>query len=154
MRFATDAGRQIDEAYVEKGLVRFGYQHFPFLGEESRLAAEASECAAEQDAFWEYHDYLFFEKYGGENQGAFAEDNLKQFAADLDLDTEAFNTCLDSGKYTSVVQNERSMLQSIGVRSTPAFLVNGQPVLGAQPFEAFQQIIETELAEAAESTTE
>lgn len=126
-------------------MVRFGYQHFPFLGEESQLAAEASECAAEQDAFWDFHDLLFFEKYDGENQGAFSKPNLKRFASELDLDTEAFNACLDSGKYTSVVQNEKALLQSLGVRSTPAFLVNSQPVVGAQPFEAFQQVIEAEL---------
>lgn len=124
-----------------------GYQHFPFLGEESQWAAEASECAAEQDAFWEYHDLLFFEEYGGENQGAFSKENLKQFAADLGLDTEAFNTCLDSGKYTTVVQNEKALLQSIGVRSTPTFLVNAEPVVGAQPFDVFQQAIESELGE-------
>ncbi len=112
------------------------------------MAAEASECAAEQDAFWAFHDLLFFEKYGGENQGAFSKPNLKQYAADLALDTEVFNACLDSGKYTSVVQNEKALLQSLGVRSTPAFLVNGQPVVGAQPFNVFQQVIETELEES------
>ena len=58
-RFAADAGRQIHEQYVETGLVRFGYQHFAFLGPESQKAAEASECAAEQGAFWPYHDKLF-----------------------------------------------------------------------------------------------
>lgn len=150
MRFAAGAGRQIDEEYVDEGLVRVGYQHFPFLGQESQWAAEATECAAEQDAFWEFHDYLFFEEYGGENQGAFSKDNLKKFAANLGLDTEAFNTCLDSEKHASVVQNEKALLQSIGVRSTPTFLINGQPVVGAQPFEAFQQVIESELNKSEE----
>lgn len=122
-----------------------GYIHFTFLGPESQWAAEASECAGEQSesAFWAYHD-LLFESQNGENQGAFNKENLKQFAADLGLDTETFNECLDSGKYTSVVQSETQLAQSIGVRSTPSFLVNGQPVVGAQPFEQFQQIIEAE----------
>lgn len=122
-----------------------GYRHFAFLGPESQWAAQASECAAEQDAFWEYHDLLFFDQYGGENQGAFSQENLKQFAGDLGLDTEAFNTCLDSGRYESVVTAQRTTAQQLGVRSTPAFLINGQPVVGAQPFETFQQIIESEL---------
>ena len=119
-----------------------------FLGEESGWAAEASECAADQDAFWEYHDKLF-ESQNGENQGAFNKDNLKAFAADLGLDTETFNECLDSGKHTQAVQEATQIAQSIGVSSTPAFLINGTPMLGAQPFESFQQVIDKALAESA-----
>jgi len=129
--------------YVQTGVVRFGYLHFAFLGPESQWAAEASECAAEQDAFWEYHDQLF-DSQSGENQGAFSKDNLKQFAADLGLDTQDFDACLDSGKYASTVEDETQTTQSLGVRSTPTFLINGRPVVGAQPFEVFQQYIEEE----------
>jgi len=125
--------------------VRLGYWHVAFLGEESQWAAEASECAADQDKFWEYHDKLFASQ-NGENQGAFNKDNLKQFAADINLDTAAFNECLDSGKYTQAVQEQTGVANQLGVRSTPAFIINGVPVLGAQPFEAFQQVIEEALA--------
>jgi protein-disulfide isomerase len=124
--------------------VRFGYLHFAFLGQESQWAGEASECAAEQDAFWEYHDKLF-DSQSGENRGAFNKENLKTFAEELGLDANVFNDCLESGKYTTVVQNERQLAQSLGVRSTPTFLVNGKPLIGAQPFEVFKQAIETEL---------
>ena len=115
-----------------------------FLGEESVWAAEASECAGDQDAFWEYYDKLFASQQG-ENQGAFNKDNLKQFAADLKLDTEAFNECMDSGKYTDIVNEQTAGAQQLGVRSTPSFVVNGTPIIGAQPFSAFQQLIESEL---------
>ena len=125
-------------------MVRIGYWHFAFLGQESQWAGEASECAAEQDAFWEYHDYLF-DNHGGENRGAFSKENLKRFADELGLDTEAFNECLDSGRHTQIVQSETASGQQIGIQSTPSFLVNGQPVIGAQPFEAFEQVIEQEL---------
>ena len=121
-----------------------GYQHFAFLGQESQWSAEASECASEQDAFWDYHD-LLFSRQAGENRGAFNQDNLKQFAADLGLNTQAFNACLDSGKYASLVRSETLGAQSIGVTGTPAFMINGRPLVGAQPFEAFQQVIEAEL---------
>lgn len=126
-------------------MVRIGYWHFAFLGQESQWAAEASECAAEQDAFWEYHDYLFV-KQAGENQGVFNKENLIQFAVDLGLEPEQFNECLDSGRNTQVVQSETSAGRQIGVQSTPTFLVNGQPIVGAQPFEIFEQIIEDQLA--------
>jgi protein-disulfide isomerase len=117
-----------------------------FLGPESQWAAEASECAGDQGAFWEYHDYLY-ENQGGENQGAFSKDNLKAFAADLSLDTAEFNQCLDSGKYTEQVQADTNLARQIGATSTPAFMINGQPVLGAQPYEIFEQLFQQLLAE-------
>jgi protein-disulfide isomerase len=129
--------------YVKTGIVRFGYQHMAFLGPESKSAAAASECADEQGKFWEYHDMLFASQ-SGENQGAFNKDNLKKFATDLKLDAAKFNACVDSGKYSATVENDTAFVQSLGVTSTPAFLVNGQPLVGAQPFEAFQKIIESE----------
>jgi protein-disulfide isomerase len=129
--------------YIQTGTVRFGYLHFAFLGPESQWAAEASECAEEQDSFWEYHDRLF-DSQTGENQGAFNKDNLKQLAADLGLNADAFNECLDSGRHNVTVQAETRFSQSLGVNSTPTFLVNGRPVVGAQPFEVFQQYIEEE----------
>ncbi len=124
--------------------MRFGYWYVAFLGQESTDAAEASECAADQNAFWEYHD-LLFEQQSGENQGAFAKDKLKQFAADMKLDTKAFNECLDSGKYTQMVKDLTQTANSLGVQSTPTFVVNGRAIIGAQSYEVFQQTIEQEL---------
>ncbi len=144
-RFYQDVEPQINEQYIAEGKVRMGYIHFAFLGQESFWAAEASECAADQNAFWEYHDKLFTSQ-NGENRGAFNKDNLKQFAADLGLDTAIFNQCLDGGKYTEYVKSQVDMGRQIGVQSTPTFLVNGQAVVGAQPFDAFQQVIESILA--------
>lgn len=118
-----------------------GYFHYTFLGDESLWAAEASECAADQDKFWEYHDYLFTQQ-SGENQGGFSKDNLKAFAAELDLDTIAFNECMDTGKYTQAVQEMSQVARQIGVQSTPSFAINGKALVGAQPFDAFKQVIE------------
>jgi protein-disulfide isomerase len=123
--------------------VRLGYQHYAFLGPESTWAAEASECADEQGAFWAYHDKLFTSQ-NGENRGAFSKDRLKQFAADLNLNASAFNACLEAGKYAALVQSETTSLGSLGVQSTPTFLINGRPLAGALPFEGFSQIIEAE----------
>lgn len=136
--------RQIDEAYVQTGLVRFGYRHLVILGPNSQRAAEASECAAEQGAFWAYHDLLYDPPASGQ-RGSLGEDNLGQLAADLGLDTASFTSCLESGKHAALVRTESAMIQSLGVRGTPAFLLNGQPLVGAQPFEVFQQIIEAEV---------
>jgi predicted DsbA family dithiol-disulfide isomerase len=82
----------------------------------------------------------------GENQGAFSKEMLRQYAVDINLDAEVFNACLDSSKYTELVRKETAAAQQLGVSSTPTFVINGQGLAGAQPFEVFQQIIEAELA--------
>ncbi|NJD58050.1 MAG: hypothetical protein C3F13_00660 [Anaerolineales bacterium] len=126
--------------YVDTGKVRFGYFPFTFLGDESFWAAEAAECAGDQDAYWEFHDYLFSHQ-NGENQGAFSQDNLKQFAADLDLDTKAFNECFDSGKYSQLIQDQSQIASVIGVSSTPTFILNGRG-MQTLSFDDFKQAIE------------
>lgn len=88
---------------------------------------------------------MLFEKQSGENRGAFSKENLKEFAGELDLDQEIFDECLDSGKFTSLVSEQTSFGQQLGVQSTPSFIVNDQPVIGAQPFETFQNLIEAGL---------
>jgi len=90
------------------------------------------------------HDKLFTSQQG-ENQNAFSKDNLKKIAAEVGLEATAFNECLDSGKYTQQVQSDTAIAQRIGVQSTPSFLVNGTPLVGAQPFGKFQEIIESVL---------
>lgn len=116
-----------------------------FLGQESNWAAEASECANDQNAFWNYHDKLYA-SHAGENQGAFSKDKLKQFAADLKLNTATFNACLDSNKHQVQVLEDTELFQSVGIQSTPTFLINGKAVQGALPFDQLSQIIESEKA--------
>jgi protein-disulfide isomerase len=142
--FAKSTAGMIDNNYVDSGDVRFGYWNFAFLGEESQWAAEAAECASDQDKYWEYHDKLFSSQ-NGENQGAFSKENLKKFAAEIGLDSGQFNECLDSGKHAELIQSDTALAQQIGVQSTPSFLVNGSPLVGAVPFERFQELIEPSL---------
>ena len=70
---------------------------------------------------------------------------MKQFAVDLDLDTNAFNECFDSGEFRKVVQDEYAEANKLGVNATPAFFLNGRFLSGAQPFDAFEAIIDEEL---------
>jgi protein-disulfide isomerase len=144
-KFAADSEPLINQNYIEEGLVRFGYWHVAFLGPESQWAAEAAECAAEQDAFWDYHELLFI-KGNSQVAGGFSRDNLKSFARELDLNGDEFDECVDSGRHTETIQTDTALAQQIGAGSTPAFLINGQPVVGAQPYEVFQQVIEQQLA--------
>lgn len=146
-RFTMITFKQIEEEYVGTGLVKVVFRQFAFLGQESQWAAEAAECANEQGRFWEYHDKLFSSQ-AGENRGAFSKSNLKRFAAELGLGTQAFNQCLDSGRYADEVKEDTAEGKRRGVQGTPTFFVNGQKLVGAQPFSEFQRIIAEELRKA------
>ena len=133
--------------YVNTGKVKFAFRNYAFLGQESTWAAEASYCANEQGKFWDYHDYLY-KHQGQENSGAFSKANLEQFASDLGLNTSQFNQCLEQDKYASQVASEVKEGQTAGVNGTPTSFVDGQSVVGAQPYSAFKTLIDQELAKA------
>ena len=137
--------RQIDEAYVKTGKVRVIFRNYAQFGQESLWAAEAALCAADQGRFWDYHDKLFT-SFTGQNQGTFSKANLKRFAAELGLNIEAFNACLDTDKYEKQVRDEMAEGNQRGVKAIPTFFVNEVKIEGAKAFEAFKTAIEAELA--------
>jgi protein-disulfide isomerase len=172
-KFVSQTLPSILQNYGDK--VLFAYRNFPLtsIHPYSEKAAEAGECANDQGAFWPYHDLLF------QNQTALAAlvtadatngvnqviVQLKQYAASLNLDTNAFNTCLDSGADKAKVDSDATALQDglskAGVTrfGTPAFFINGTFVNGAYPYDknttgyqdgmfTFQQGIEDALAAA------
>ncbi len=131
--------KQIAATYGNK--VRIVYKHFPLseIHPYAIKAAEASECAGEQNKFWEFHDKVF------ENQQALSFESLKQWAKEIGLNATTFNTCLDSGKFTAKVQQDYQEGVAKGVQGTPATFVNGKLVVGARPLSDFQQAIDAEL---------
>lgn len=135
--------KQVLDEYGDQ--VDFVYKHFPLTSIHPRAqkAGEASECARDQSKFEEYHDKLF------ENQRALEVANLKQYAADLGLDTIKFNSCLDSDDKASIVNNDLQEGRQRGVSGTPTFFINGQKLVGAQPFESFKSVIDEQLAKVS-----
>lgn len=131
--------------YVDTGQVKFVYKHLAILGQESIWAAEAAECAADQDRFWAYHD-LIFSRQAGENQGAFSKDKLLALAQELKLDMTRFEPCLKNDETLARVKDDTQEGQQAGVRGTPTFFVNGRAIVGAVPLKNFQQTIEQVLS--------
>lgn len=127
-QFTTDSEDDFVKTYVETGKVYFTYTPFSFLGPESLQAAEAAYCAMDQGKFWDYHD-IIFDNQAGENSGALSDANLKDFAAQLKLDTSAFNQCFDSGKYEQQVNTNLEYGRGKGVNATPYFLINGEQLV-------------------------
>jgi protein-disulfide isomerase len=138
----------LDKKYISTGKVRFIYRHFAVLGKPSEVAAQAVECAGEQAKFWEYHDKLFANVA---SPLAFTDGKLKGYAKELGLKSQAFDQCLDSGKHLKKVESETNIASLLGARGTPAFFLNGQMIVGAQPFEVFESLIEEELKKVTSS---
>ena len=133
---------RVREVYGDR--VRWAFRHYPLdFHPLAQKAGEAAACAAEQDRFWQMHDRLW------ENTQKLEVPDLKAHAQAIGLDGAAFATCLDSGRHAGLVERDLAAGQAYGVSGTPAFFVNGRPLIGAQPFEAFQQVIDDELARAA-----
>jgi|GEM_PF-900174 len=140
-RWAHETLPRIDEKYIQTGKVRMAYVHYPILGADSMTAAEAAECAAQQDHFWEFHNTLFA------NQGiGFTPPHLSVLAGEVGMDTTAFETCLANFSDRATIEDDIRLAQVMGVRGTPAFLVNGIALAGAYPYEDFERIIEQSLA--------
>jgi protein-disulfide isomerase len=125
-----------------KGKVRFVYRDFPLysIHPESQPAAEAANCAGDQGAYWEFHNALFSGKY------RLGSDAYARYAEELGLNPEKFNQCVSTHRFKSEVDADFKYATTIGVSSTPTFFVNGLAVVGAQPYEVFQQLIDKELA--------
>jgi len=134
--------RQVREEYGDR--VRVVFRDFPLsIHQNAAKAAEAGACAREQGHFWEMHDRLFAD------QQHLGVDDLKASAKVLGLDSQAFDTCLDSGRYEPTWQAATKEAEAYGVSGTPFFFVNGRILNGVVPIATFKRVIDEELDRAA-----
>ena len=148
-RFTLDTLPELKETYVDEGIVKFVFRDFPLPYHPfAQKAAEATLCVYEQEDadYYEYHMMLH------ENSAALDIDNLKEYAEEVGVDADDFAACLDDGDFEKIVKEDfeemNGIVQNSGLDNfgTPGFFVNGRPLIGAQPFSAFEEIIEEELA--------
>lgn len=125
--------------------IKFVYKHFPIrsIHPFAQKAAEASECAGAQNKFWEMHDRMF------ENNEALDVSSLKQYAADIGLNTNQFNECLDSGAKARIVNDDLGEGAALGVDATPTFWVNGKWYRGLLNYDQFKSVIDAELQKSS-----
>jgi protein-disulfide isomerase len=135
--------KQLLERYP--GKVKLVYRDFPLDSQHplARRASEAARCATDQGKFWEYHDTLF-SHFPQASPG-----DLKRYAEQVGLDIMKFEGCLSAGVHKAAVQRDVDEGTRLGVTGTPAFFINGRPLQGAQPIEAFARMIDEELARMA-----
>ncbi|QLH03109.1 protein-disulfide isomerase [Nitrosopumilus cobalaminigenes] len=137
----------IFEDYIATGKVNLVFVDMAFLGRDSPKAAQATYCAEEQGMYWEYHDMLYTLQEDKIDGGWANSERLKAIALDLGLNSDLFESCLDSGKYTKRVQYNTQQARDHNVRGTPNFIVVGpdgqQQLGGAQPFSVFKQVLDS-----------
>ncbi|MCX4970421.1 DsbA family protein [Streptomyces sp. NBC_00654] len=147
-KFARDTEPELVKKYVDNGTLRIEWRNFPIFGEESEAAARAAWAAGQQDRFWQFHQAAYAE---GAKEKGFGKDRIKALAQQAGVkDIDRFMTDLDGSAARAAVGKDQEQAYSIGATSTPSFLINGRPIAGAQPMEAFTQAIE-EAAEQAKS---
>jgi len=130
--------------------LRIEWRDFPYLGQESVNAAQAARAAQEQGHFWDYHD-LLYENQKSTNSGAFSDDRLLDLAREAGLGVEQFEAGYKGGEYEAVVNEDFREAQDAGIQGTSSFTVNGRRLVGPQPLEAFEHVIEEEVQKAEEN---
>jgi protein-disulfide isomerase len=120
--------------------VRFVFKHLPLSIHSKAMDAHlASEAAYQQGKFWEMHDMIF------EDQRAMAPEKYVEYAGTIGIDVDQYKADLASAKVKARVDGDSSAAAKLGVTGTPAFFINGRYLSGAQPFSAFQRVIDEEL---------
>lgn len=144
-KFHEETFPLIQENYIDKGLVKFVYRDFPIPSHaDAQFAAIAAECVGElggDEAYFEMIDVTF------ENMSAWsyvegAEDILMGYASELGYD---ISVCVEDPAMAEEVDADYTAGRSYGVSGTPTFFINGKKLVGAYPYEVFEQLIEAEL---------
>ncbi|HUT06392.1 MAG TPA: DsbA family protein [Nitrosopumilaceae archaeon] len=152
-RFHTQTLPSILEEYIEQGKVNLVYRDFPLqsIHPNALPAAVAAECANEQGKYWEFHDMLFEKQNDWSRLSSDALiSTFSQYATDVSLEQQQFDSCLESGKYLQEVQGDLSDGRDYGVTGTPGFFIGNDEIgfeklSGAQPFDSFKKVIDAQL---------
>jgi protein-disulfide isomerase len=148
--FHVGAFEKIKQTYIDSGKVRFVTFDFPLdIHPNARTAAVAVRCAGEQDKFWEMRHLVTV------NAATLSREKYVDLAKGLGLDTGKLDQCIDAGRYKADIDRDMAEGLKLGVNGTPTFFVGrtaadaieGQRIVGAQPFPAFEAQIKALLGE-------
>jgi protein-disulfide isomerase len=153
-RHVKNTEPQINETYIQTGQVALVFKHLPNRGFDSMGAHLAAQCTNDQGKFWQFYK-LLYENQQAIDSGWVSKDSLKKFASQISgLEKEQFNTCFDTQTYKDFIDNDVKLANSQGFFDTPSFIVvdstdgsDPEIIRGAQPFPAFQSVIEKKLDE-------
>jgi len=151
VQFFSQTQPEIVQNYVNTGKVRVVFRDFAFLGPESTAAAEAAQCAEDQNKLWAYHDALYGAKLADDTKGGVEDDGFyttaefTKIAQRVGLNIAMFTSCVNNNTDANIVAQEKGAAANAGVDSTPSFIINGTMITGAQPYSVFQQALDSAL---------
>lgn len=144
-RFALETLPQIEEEYIETGKVKLVFRDYPIHGEAAAAIAMVAECAADQGSFWDMN-LMLFERSEEWSESEDILGTFQSYAEEIGIDADELVNCLELGTPFERILEDYNLGIQDGVTGTPTFLINGTRIVGAQPLEEFQRIIEEELA--------
>ena len=126
-----------------EGQVRLVY--YPFaLNPTSEVATQAAWCAGEQGKFWEFH-HMLYRRQELWNRLTAPLERLIDFAKDVNLDTAALRSCVESGRMQDRMQADKAYGQQLQVSSTPTIFINDYRIVGTQSEGDLVRLIRQEL---------
>jgi protein-disulfide isomerase len=147
--YSTTTMPLIEKEYVKTGKVKYAFRDFPLVRIHPLAfkAAEATHCAADQEKYWEMHNWLFA------NNTALKPEDLSRHAKSIGLNVPAFDACLASEKHAATIRKDMQDGESVGLTATPFFLIGlteadgaglkvATTLSGSQPFEKFKEAID------------
>ena len=146
-RFALETLPLIEEEYIDAGKVKLVFRDFPVHGQPAVMLAMVAECAADQGRFWEMNT-LLFERTEEWSQSEDPLTTFQGYGEEIGIDQHELVNCLELGTPLERIQEDYNLGKQDGIGGTPSFLINGTLVVGAQPLEEFQRIIEEALAQS------
>ncbi|MFC4004035.1 DsbA family protein [Prauserella oleivorans] len=147
-KFSRDTEPILVERYVREGVLRIEWRDLPIFGTQSMEAARAGRAAAEQGRFWEFNRAVFGDS-PPTGHPDLTQEKLRGYAREVGMpDMEKFTAAMDDQRFDEAIRNDLTEGASIGVSSTPTFVINGEPILGAQPLETFVSAIDRAAAQS------
>ncbi len=139
--FARDSKPKL-QPYIDAGTLRVEWRDFPLFGAESELASMAGRAAGEQGRFWEFYE-VTFENAPERGHLKVSQSKLIGLAKKAGVpDLDRFEADLSDPELAEAVQRDVAEGRQLGISGTPTFLVNDEPLVGAQPYSSFAEKIE------------
>lgn len=150
---------RVQTDYIDTDKARYEIRLVAMIAPDSQRAAEGAYCAAEQNKFWDYMDVAYketWQNYYSQNKSPqqvpiFSDTQINQFADRVGLEVSMWRGCLDSGKYTDVIEKNQAKMSEMKAYGTPYFLFNDQSYSGAPPYPFFQKALDAEYNKKVQS---
>lgn len=147
-RYVDNTEQQINSSYIQSDKAVYVFKHLPNRGFDSKNASLAAQCTTDQGKFWEFHKILYTNQ-GPIDSGWVSSENLKKFASELEgFNITKFNSCFDTKKYESFIDNDIALANSLGFTETPSFIIMNsegsiiEKIQGPKPFPIFKSVID------------